>query len=210
MEVHPATAERVESTAHAERSREILDAAVQHFAAGGYSQTDVQDIADRVGVGKGTVYRHFGNKEGLFLAAVKHARDQLICAVDAVKETQANPLDQLRACMTAILRFFDSHPEVVELLIEERALFRNRRPSLFFEHDEQRMAEWADRLRRMIESGDVRGLPVCEIQDTISRFVFGAMFFNYFEGKREPLADKSHAMFDVFFNGLLAKRNEES
>jgi AcrR family transcriptional regulator len=167
----------------------------------------VQDIADRVGVGKGTVYRHFGNKEGLFLAAVKHARDQLVSAVDAVKETQADPLDQLRACMTAILRFFDTHPEIVELLIEERALFRNRRPSLFFEHDEQRMAEWADRLRRMIESGEVRDLPVTEIQDTLSRFVFGAMFFNYFEGNRQPLAENSQAMFDVLYNGLLSKRS---
>jgi AcrR family transcriptional regulator len=208
MEVQPATADRSESTPHAERSREILDGAVQLFAARGYSQTDVQDIADRVGVGKGTVYRHFGNKEGLFLAAVKHARDQLVSAVDAVKETQADPLDQLRACMTAILRFFDTHPEIVELLIEERALFRNRRPSLFFEHDEQRMAEWAERLRRMIESGDVRDLPVTEIQDTLSRFVFGAMFFNYFEGNRQPLADNSQAMFDVLYNGLLAKKGE--
>jgi AcrR family transcriptional regulator len=208
MEVQPATVDRSESTPHAERSREILDGAVQLFAARGYSQTDVQDIADRVGVGKGTVYRHFGNKEGLFLAAVKHARDKLVSAVDAVKETQADPLDQLRACMTAILRFFDTHPEIVELLIEERALFRNRRPSLFFEHDEQRMAEWADRLRRMIESGEVRDLPVTEIQDTLSRFVFGAMFFNYFEGNRQPLAENSQAMFDVLYNGLLAKKGE--
>jgi AcrR family transcriptional regulator len=206
MKVQSAAADRPESTTHAERSREILDAAVERFAAGGFAQTDDKEVAVGVGVGPGTVYRVFGNKEGLFLAAVKHARDRLIFAVDAVKETQADPLDQLRACMTAILRFFDTHPEIVELLIEERALFRNRRPSLFFEHDEQRMTEWAERLRRMIESGTIRDLPVPEIQDTLSRFAFGAMFFNYFEGKREPLADNSQAMFDVLFNGLLTKK----
>jgi hypothetical protein len=108
--------------------------------------------------------------------------------------------------MTAILRFFDSHPEIVELLIEERALFRDRRPSLFFEQDENRRCEWADRLRTMISAGAIRDIPVAEIQDTISRFVFGAMFFHYFEGNRKPLADDPNAMFDVLFNGLLAKR----
>jgi AcrR family transcriptional regulator len=204
MEIHEPVAERKEAPAN-ERSIEILDAAVATFAAKGYAQTDVQEIADRVGVGKGTVYRHFGSKEALFLAAVKHARDKLIAAVDAVQNTQSDPLAQLRTCMTAILRFFDSNPEIVELLIEERALFRDRRPSLFFEHDENRRCEWAARLQSMIDAGTIRDIPVPEIQDTISRFVFGAMFFNYFEGNRRPLADESHAMFDVLFNGLLAK-----
>jgi AcrR family transcriptional regulator len=199
------THERKETTPQAERSLEILDAAVATFASKGYAQTDVQEIADRVGVGKGTVYRHFGNKEALFLAAVKHARDQLISAVDAVQDAQTDPLAQLRTCMTAILQFFDAHPEIVELLIEERALFRHRRPSLFFEHDERRSCEWAERLRGMIDAGTIRDLPVCEIQDTISRFVFGAMFFNYFEGNSRPLAEESEAMFDVLFQGLLAK-----
>jgi len=206
MDSQPTLTERKDPSPQAERSLEILDAAVETFAAKGYAQTDVQEIADRVGVGKGTVYRHFGNKEALFLAAVKHARDKLICAVDAVQNSEADPLAQLRTCMTAILRFFDSHPEIVELLIEERALFRDRRPSLFFEHDEGRRCEWAERLQAMINAGTIRDLPVCEIQDTISRFVFGAMFFSYFEGNTRPLADESHAMFDVLFHGLLEPR----
>jgi AcrR family transcriptional regulator len=202
METQPANDRK---DAAAERSRDILDAAVRTFAVKGYGQTDVQEIADEVGVGKGTVYRHFGNKESLFLAAVQHAQDKLIAAVDAVQDSGSDPLVQLRTCMTAILRFFDTHPEIVELLIEERALFRNRRPSLFFEQDEGRRSEWAQRLRDMIKSGVLRDIPVSEIQDTISRCVFGAMFFNYFEGNSNSLAENPHTMFDILFNGLVAK-----
>jgi AcrR family transcriptional regulator len=199
--------ECLESAAPTERSIEILDAAVRIFAANGYTQTDVQEIADRVGVGKGTVYRHFGNKEALFAAAVTHARDQLIAAVDSAKTPQMEGIEQLRRCMTAILQFFDAHPEIVELIIEERTLFRDRRPSLFFEHDEKRKAEWAAKLQTTIDDGVLRPLPVPEIQDTISRFVFGAMFFNYFEGgNKQPLAERAEAIFDVLFNGLLAKK----
>src|SRR5688572_18133763 len=110
MELQEITDERKEAPGQAERSLEILDAAVTTFSAKGYAHTDVQEIADLGGVGKGTVYRHFGNKESLFLAAVKHARDKLVCAVDAVQNTEADPLVQLRTCMTSILRFFDAHP----------------------------------------------------------------------------------------------------
>ncbi|MCC6491797.1 MAG: TetR/AcrR family transcriptional regulator [Pirellulales bacterium] len=204
MEVQPHADGK--EAAQAERSRDILDAAINLFADKGYGQTEVQEIADRVGVGKGTVYRHFGNKESLFLAAVAHARDQLIAAVDVVQSSEADPLVQLRSCMTAILRFFDAHPQVVELLIEERALFRDRRPSLFFEHDEQRRREWGQRLQGLIEAGRIRNLPVPEIQDTLSRFVFGAMFFHYFAGQAPPLADQSQVLFDVLFYGLAAER----
>jgi AcrR family transcriptional regulator len=207
METIPFAPERRETTAQVERSLEILDAAVLTFAAHGYNQTDVQEIADRVGVGKGTVYRHFGNKEALFLAAVAHARDKLIAAVDESKNDEIDPLLQMRICMTSILRFFDQHPEIVELIIEERALFRDRRPSLFFEHEEKRKAEWAARLQALIDAGAIRPIPVAEIQDTLSRFVFGAMFFNYFEGSnKEPLAERSQTMIDVLFNGLLVKK----
>jgi AcrR family transcriptional regulator len=210
MELQQSEPEKKDLQAPNERSQEILDAAVSIFAAKGFAQTDVQEIADRVGIGKGTVYRHFGNKEALFLSAVKHARDKLICAVDAVQNTQADPLAQLRTCMTAILRFFDQNPEIVELIIEERALFRDRRPSLFFEHDESRRCEWAERLKSMIDAGQIRDIPVPEIQDTISRFVFGAMFFNYFEGNRRLLAEESNVMFDVLFKGLLPRSQDAS
>ncbi|RIK74686.1 MAG: TetR family transcriptional regulator [Planctomycetota bacterium] len=203
MEVQPPAIEPKAWTP-AGRSREILDSAIKLFAAQGYGQTEVQEIADRVGIGKGTVYRHFGNKESLFLAAVAYARDQLIAAVDDAQDASLAPLERLRVCMTAILRFFDARPEVVELLIEERALFRDRRPSLFFEQDEQRRREWGERLTAMIDAGAIRNLPVAEIQDTLSRFVFGAMFFHYFAGKTRPLADHAQTMFDVLFHGLLA------
>lgn len=209
MAVSQPSAESTELAPSAKRSQEILDAAVQAFASQGFAQTDVQVIADQVGVGKGTVYRHFGNKEALFLATVKHARDKLISAVDASKHPNIEPLAQLRICMTAILEFFDANPEVVELLIEERALFRDRRPSLFFEHDDERKREWGQRLQEMIDAGTIRNLPVPQIQDTLSRFVFGAMFFNYFEGNRKPIADQAAAMFDMFFNGLLAPEKSE-
>ena len=194
-----------ESSPVEKRSLEILDVAVDAFASQGFVQTDVQAIADRVGVGKGTIYRHFGNKESLFLATVKHARDKLISAVDASQDETNEPLVRLRICMASILKFFDSHPKIVELLIEERALFRDRRPSLFFEHDEDRKRHWAELLEKMIAEGTIREIPVPQIQDTISRFVFGAMFFNYFEGNRKPMANQAEAMFDILFGGLLTK-----
>ena len=55
----------------------ILNTALKIFARDGYADTDVQVIADLAGVGKGTVYRHFGNKQELFLATARHSQEML-------------------------------------------------------------------------------------------------------------------------------------
>jgi TetR/AcrR family transcriptional repressor of mexJK operon len=59
------------------KRRAILDAAVRLFCALGYARTSVDDIAAEAGVGKQTVYGHFGDKQRLFLAAVEEARAAL-------------------------------------------------------------------------------------------------------------------------------------
>ena len=46
----------------------ILEQAIRTFAELGFRGADVQVIADRAGVGKGTVYRYFHSKEDLFWA----------------------------------------------------------------------------------------------------------------------------------------------
>jgi AcrR family transcriptional regulator len=57
----------------AARKAQIVDAAMRRFAEHGYRNTRVEDIAREVGVAKGTVFLHFGSKEGLFLAVYEHA-----------------------------------------------------------------------------------------------------------------------------------------
>lgn len=52
----------------------ILDAAIDAFLSQGYARASVDAIAAAAGVGKQTVYGHFGDKQRLFLAAVDEAR----------------------------------------------------------------------------------------------------------------------------------------
>ncbi|CAM5308269.1 hypothetical protein SAVIM338S_00558 [Streptomyces avidinii] len=55
----------------ARRKRQlIIDAAAAEFLAEGYSAASMDAITSRSGVSKATVYKHFGNKERLFLAVI--------------------------------------------------------------------------------------------------------------------------------------------
>jgi AcrR family transcriptional regulator len=61
-----------------DRRRAIIDAALDEFIARGYAATRLDDVAQRAGVAKGTIYLHFKDKQALFQELVRTALVPLI------------------------------------------------------------------------------------------------------------------------------------
>jgi TetR/AcrR family transcriptional regulator len=51
----------------------IVDAAMRHFAEQGYDAARVGDLAAMLGIAKGSIFQHFGSKDGLFFETYKKA-----------------------------------------------------------------------------------------------------------------------------------------
>ncbi len=64
-----------------DKRRIILDAALEAFAARGYHGTAVPEVADAAGVGTGTLYRYFANKEALVNEVYRDAKLRLRTAL---------------------------------------------------------------------------------------------------------------------------------
>lgn len=188
----------------ARRREEILEAATRLFAADGFARTDVQVVADDLGVGKGTVYRYFETKEALFLAAVDRAMHQLRKHVHDAVDEHADPLEQLAAAVHAYLAFFDAHPECVELLILERAAFKDRKKPTYFEHRDANVGRWLELFRGLVAAGRVRNAPVEEFTETISDLLYGTIFTNHFAGRREPMEVQARRILNTLFLGMLS------
>jgi AcrR family transcriptional regulator len=76
---------------------EIVEAARHAFTERGYTDVNVADVAEAVGVGKGTVYRHFASKEELFAAAAAAAVGNAGARFDDDVALRAGPLDDSAA-----------------------------------------------------------------------------------------------------------------
>ena len=84
-----------------EKRLAILEQAIRTFAELGFRGTDVQVIADRAGVGKGTVYRYFQNKNELFWATTFEVFLRLEQYLSAAMEDVEDPIAKLRAAAIA-------------------------------------------------------------------------------------------------------------
>ncbi len=185
----------------------ILAIAAGIFARDGYQDTDLQDVADALGIGKASVYRRFPSKQELFLAAVDDGMRRMKQSVDAAIEHVEDPLEQISGAVVAYLAFFDAEPRLAELLILERARFKDRKKPTYFEHREANIHRWRALYERLMLEGRLRRMPVDRIADVLSNLVYGTMFTNHFAGRTKPFEEQAGDILDVFFHGVLAERS---
>jgi AcrR family transcriptional regulator len=67
----------------------IVDVAMQHFAENGYHAAKVGDVAAVLGIAKGSIFQHFGSKDGLFFEVYKRAVRSFSKYLDAPLEVRA-------------------------------------------------------------------------------------------------------------------------
>ena len=81
-----------------ERPRQILDAALATFGQAGLAAARVEEIAERAGISKGTVYLYFPSKEDLFLEVVRSTWVEMLDSIAAVEETKSARADLETMC----------------------------------------------------------------------------------------------------------------
>ena len=191
------------------RKEDILVQATELFAEHGFADANTQDLADRLKVGKGTIFRHFPTKRELFLAAADRVmvkmQEQILAQIAGIEDG----LDQVARGIRAFLSFFADHPEYVELLIQERAYFKDRKRPTYFEHREVNVQRWRKLYSRLIAEGRVRDIPVESITDVVGNLIYGTMFTNFFAGQKKPVEQQAQDILDVIFQGILTDRERE-
>lgn len=75
-----------------ERKNEILDVAEQLFAEKGFDNASTNDIINRIGIARGTLYHHFGSKEEILDALVERMTRQGIARARAIVSEKSRPV----------------------------------------------------------------------------------------------------------------------
>ncbi|MEV5604837.1 TetR/AcrR family transcriptional regulator [Streptomyces sp. NPDC052299] len=117
------------STRRQATRQRLYEAAVTLIAEKGFSATTVDEIADRAGVAKGTVYYNFKSKTELFEELLRHGVGLLTSSLRAAaEETGArggSRVEALDAMIRAGLVFIDRYPAFTQLYVAE--LWRTNR-----------------------------------------------------------------------------------
>jgi len=84
----------------------IVRGAAEVFSQREFHEVLTDDIAQRLGMGKGTIYRYFDSKEQLYLAAIADGVDRLHVAVTAVLQEDASLEQTIEVVARTMIHYF--------------------------------------------------------------------------------------------------------
>lgn len=190
-----------------DRKEIILSHACRAFARYGYANMDVEKLASDLGIGKGTIYRAFPSKQDLFFATLTRSLGQMSEFITREVESQnAQGVMQIQAGVRAFLKFFDLNCDVIELFIQDRAVFPDLESSAFRQHCLRNAERWRAFFATLIEQDLIRQLDPHWLGETLNQLLFGQLFLHRLNSDKSTLESRSQDILTLFFVGILTQK----
>ena len=106
----------------AQRRDQLLDVAENLFVTRGYSATSMEDVARGAGVTRPVPYRHFGTKEGVYLAVLERARREYEAVMVEAIDPELPAREQLVRVGDAFYSMLEDSPGRWKLLFASSAV----------------------------------------------------------------------------------------
>jgi len=135
---------------------DIVSAAAKVFRTKGYHAATVRDIADEVGILKGSLYHHFESKEALLYLVVKEPIAQMFQEIAAIADADLTATEKLRRAISAHLEAFDRHYPHLFVYLREREAVKQRFRELIGFSPKEYERHWQQILREGVENGEFR------------------------------------------------------
>jgi AcrR family transcriptional regulator len=200
----------VDPTLPQRRREEILAAATIFFSRHGYLNADIELLAQHLGIGKGTIYRYFRNKEHLFRQSLLRGLEGLHRSVAQATTAVDDGIAMLKRAILAYLQYFDEHPEIIELIVLERAELKGHGKPTYFAHREQYLDPWRKRLLKLMADGQIRKMNVDTIISSLGMLMYGALVTHPHMGGRSGLSSHASGVMDVFIDGIVNRPSGSS
>lgn len=101
------------------RQAELVAAALALAAKRSPAEVTTVALAQAVGITQGAVFRHFENKEAIWLAVIDFVHQDLLARLHAAAAAQAQPIAALRAVFMAHVAFVEEQPGVPRVIFQE-------------------------------------------------------------------------------------------
>ena len=149
--------------------RRLLDAALDVFGEKGFSESSLEEVAQRAGVSRGLIYHHFGSKDSLLLELHHELHRTLLERVQAAVVTDQGPLENLVKGSSAFLKATADLPVARILLLDTPAVPGLRK------YMEERQREWSALIARELARAVRNGATAPLDTDMTARVLLGAL-----------------------------------
>ena len=142
------------------RRQEVIDVAARIFREKGYEATSIQEIAEEVGILKGSLYYYIDTKEDLLFGVIKEAYDAALNLIERLEQRDGGALELIEALVYGHAEVFSKN------YVQSSVFFREFRA--LSEERQETIREAADVYSRFLISQIRRGQRSGEIKSDIN------------------------------------------
>jgi AcrR family transcriptional regulator len=188
-----------------EKRQDILAAAERVVQNRRYHEIKLDEIAAEAGVGKGTLYLYFKDKNDLYYQLVAEGFDALTAMVEESLATTSSFKEKLLTMITAMVAFIESRHSLIRLVLSEE----QRRASKPMVPGKGKLGSHRRRLHdaqvRLLEQGVAEGIIRHDLDlGVIAHQFTGLMHSRHMMEKMDDLSITNEALMDLFLNGASA------
>lgn len=179
----------IRASRQAQRRDAILAAALEEFAAAGFAAARLEDVARRAGVGKGTIYLYFRDKEALFQELVRTMLGPMVGAIETAQlsELPARAIAEMIADLFVREIFGTRRKDVLRLIVTEGARFPKLAEFYYHEVIERALAALRAMLARAAERGELSSDALARFPQLLVAPALVALIWNGMFDKLAPL-----------------------
>lgn len=183
------------------RYEELIDTSARIFAANGYKDTTIQDIAKEMNMTGAAIYYYIESKDDILYEIWRRAGQKLQSSIDEIAKKTLTPEEKIKSFFRSHLNLIMQDKPIFEVLI----LQRSRLPTVGRDALERDEKKYLQTLADIIESVPSARLRVKEPKI----LAFGALsMLNgvirwYSEAERLSLNDVADLYYKTFMHGLL-------
>jgi len=183
---------------------EIMAAAIQLFKDKGYHATSMQDIADAVGLQKGSLYHYISSKEDLLILIIREALAQYISNLEEIARSNLPPRDKFAEAVRHHLKGIATNLGMLTVFLREaHALTPEQRAIV-----DRETRRYNELVEGIYQEGVAQGVFRPLNPKLVCRTVLGACnwFYRWYRPDG-PLSLEEMADFfvDVLFRGIEAR-----
>jgi len=191
------------------RRRRIISAAERLFTEKRFHEVKMDDVASFAGVGKGTIYRYFKDKDDLFLNTIVSGNDEL-CELLRQNIKKDSPfIEQLFQLCVQIGGFLARKSRLFRIMDAEGSrMFRYRKEirRRLDKHYKEMVSVVAETICKGVDAGEVRRDIPCEV---LALFLLGMLFtLSHKAGMMPASARRYDVIVDIFYNGVCGAKEK--
>lgn len=189
-----------------DRRAQLLKIAEQLFAARGYAQTTVRDIADEAGILSGSIYHHFSSKEAMLDEILRGFLTNLLDTFQRIEKDNNDPRQALDELIAASFDAIATNPNAVALYQNQAGLLSNQAGFEYVAESSRKIERiWL----RLLGSGQKAGVFRDDIDINLAyRFIRDTVWSTvrwYRPRGKYQSADIADQYLNVLHGGLLVK-----